>query len=103
MTTLMNDKALITNAEIADNYGYKTSSLAVMRHRHADFPKPITGVSAVRYYSRSEIEEWFSKRREETRPYRKHSPILTEIVKQLSNDLVLQSRVLIFLEEQKTK
>jgi hypothetical protein len=114
MTTLKKNEALITFAEMADKYGYQRGSLGVFPHRYEDFPKPVGVESTIKYYPRAEVEEWFANYRSKGRSklgernaprgqYRKRNPILDEIMNQISHDLVLQSKVLIFLEDQKAK
>lgn len=108
------NEALITFAEMATKYGYSRGSLGVFPHRHEDFPQPVSVESTIKYYSRSEIDEWFTNYRSKGKSklgvrqaprgaYRKRNPVLDEILNQISHDLVLQSKVLIFLEEQKAR
>lgn len=117
MTTLNSNETLITYAEMADKYGYSRGSLGVFSNKYEDFPQIVKVESGINHYSRSEIEEWFTNYRSKGRSklggrqaiwagraYRKgNNPVLDEILNQISDDLILQSKILIFLEEQKAK
>lgn len=114
MATYKTDETLITFAEMATKYGYSRGSIGAFPHRHEDFPQPVGVESTVKYYSRSEIDEWFTDYRSKGKSklgegraprsaYKKRNPVLDEIMNQISHDLILQSKVLIFLAEQKTK
>jgi predicted DNA-binding transcriptional regulator AlpA len=123
MTTALQDTTLITFGEMSDLFGYQASSLSVMSKRYLDFPKPVETPSdetdkRVKYFSRSEIEAWFegyfsrgglklgngraSGGRGVSRGKLKtNNPLLEEILNRIGSDLVLQSKVLIYLEQDK--
>jgi predicted DNA-binding transcriptional regulator AlpA len=114
---------VITFGEMSELFGYQASSLNVMSKRYADFPKPVDAPSnetdgRLKFFSRAEIEAWFegyfsrggsklgngraSGGRGVSRTKRVASnPLLEEILTRIGNDLVLQSKVLIYLEQVK--
>jgi predicted DNA-binding transcriptional regulator AlpA len=115
MTSLKQNTELTTLGEIADTYGYQRSSIGVMTQRYADFPKPVGIEAKSKYYSRTEVEAWFiaynsrggkkygNGRSGEGRgiTHRGRNPLLEEILSRIGGDLVLQSKVLLYLEEVK--
>ena len=114
MPKLNSNETLITYAEMATKYGYSRGSMGVFPYKYEDFPQPVGVESKTNYYSRSEIEEWFTnylskggsklgERRTHRGAYRKGNPVLDAILNQISDDLILHSKSLIFLEEQKAK
>ena len=123
MTTALKDTTLITFAEMSDLFGYQASSLSVMSKRYLDFPSPVEAPAdqtdtRVKYFSRSEVEAWFEGyfsrgglklgngrvaggRGVSRTKLKTSNPLLEEILNRIGSDLVLQSKVLIYLEQVK--
>lgn len=114
--TLSKNTELITLNEMSEIYGYQRSSLGVMAGRYETFPKSVGVEANTKYYPRAEVAEWFEnylntggKKLGNGRAHggrgvslkRHANPLLEEILIRIGNDLVLQSKVLIYLEQVK--
>lgn len=112
------ETTLISVVEIANIYGYAVSSLAVMSTRYPDFPKAQGREGNANLYSATEIEAWFTQYRSKggkkfgtgrslggrgVSQVHKRNVLLEEIISRIHEDLVLQSKVLLYLEEVATK
>jgi predicted DNA-binding transcriptional regulator AlpA len=114
--TLKENTELITLNEMSELYGYQRSSLGVMAGRYETFPKPVGVEANTKYFPRAEIAAWFEAylntgglklgngrahggRGVSLKRYA--NPLLDEILTRIGSDLVLQSKVLLYLEQVK--